>query len=110
MECKGLRPIDELKRFARQLEAQLIVFAIFDITEERKRTIMELCATTGIKVLIAPSPKELHEVGEGVSRRLRSVDINDLLGRSRCCWTILERKGLSGPQDTGDRRRRLYRQ
>lgn len=75
-------PIDELKRFARQLDAQLIVFAIFDISEERKRTIMELCASTGIKVLMAPSPKELHEVGEGVSQRLRSVDINDLLGRA----------------------------
>ena len=86
-------PIDELKRFARQLEAQLIVFAIFDITEERKRTIMELCATTGIKVLIAPSPKELHEVGEGVSRRLRSVDINDLLGREP---VLLDNTGAEG--------------
>ncbi len=74
-------PIDELKRFARQLDAQLIVFAIFDISEERKREIMELCAATGVRTLMAPSPKELHEVGEGVSQRLRSVDINDLLGR-----------------------------
>lgn len=74
-------PIDELRRFARQLDAQLIVFAIFDIRPERKRAIMELCASTGIKVLMVPSPKELHEVTEGVSQRLRDVDINDLLGR-----------------------------
>ena len=74
-------PINDLPRFAKQLSAQLIVFAIFDITEERKKEILELCATTGLKVLMAPSPRELQEVGEGVSRRLRSVDINDLLGR-----------------------------
>ena len=74
-------PIDDLKRFAEQLDAELIVFAIFDISEERKRSIMELCTSTGIKVMVAPSPRELQEIGEGVSRRLRNVDINDLLGR-----------------------------
>ena len=74
-------PIDELARFVRQLDVELIVFAIFDIPEARKKEILETCATTGVKVLIAPSPRELREVGEGVSRRLRSVDINDLLGR-----------------------------
>lgn len=74
-------PIDDLARFAEKLEVELIVFAIFDITEARKKAILEMCATTGVKVLIAPSPIELQEAGEGVSRRLRSVDINDLLGR-----------------------------
>lgn len=74
-------PIDDLKRLSQQLDAQLIVFAIFNIGAERKRQIMELCAATGVKVLMARSPKELHEVTEGVSQRLRDVDINDLLGR-----------------------------
>lgn len=74
-------PIDELARFAKQLDAQLIVFAIFDITEERKQGILKLCASTGRKVMIAPSPRELHEIGRGMSRQLRDVDINDLLGR-----------------------------
>lgn len=87
-------PIDELKRFAQQLDAQLIVFAIFDISEERKRAIMELCASTGIRVLMAPSPKELHEVGEGVSQRLRSVDINDLLGREPILLDKSEAQGF----------------
>ena len=82
-------PIDDLPRFTHQLEVQLIVFAIFDIPRERKKAILELCATTGVKVLIAPSPRELQEVGEGVSRRLRSVDINDLLGREP---VLLERE------------------
>jgi FlaA1/EpsC-like NDP-sugar epimerase len=73
--------IDDLSRLVNQLDVQLIVFAIFDITEERKRSIMEKCAATGVKVMIAPSPRELHEVGTNVSQRLREVDINDLLGR-----------------------------
>lgn len=81
LNVKVYGPIQELKRFAQQLDAELIVFAIFDISEERKRAIMELCVSTGIRVMAAPSPKELREVGEGVSQRLRSVDINDLLGR-----------------------------
>lgn len=81
MNLRVYGPIDELRRFVEQLDVELIVFAIFDISEERKRVIMELCASTGVKVLMAPSPRELQEVGDGVSRRLRNVDINDLLGR-----------------------------
>ena len=80
-DVKVYGPIDDLARFVQQLDVELIVFAIFDITQERKQVIMKLCASTGVKVRIAPSPKELHEIGEGVSQRLRSVDINDLLGR-----------------------------
>jgi FlaA1/EpsC-like NDP-sugar epimerase len=80
-ETKVYGPIADLKKFADELKAQLIVFAIFDISEEQKRAIMELCASTGVKVMMAPSPKELHEVGEGISQRLREVDVNDLLGR-----------------------------
>ena len=74
-------PIDELARFVRELDAELIVFAIFDIDGERKQEILELCASVGVKVLMAPSLRELQEVGEGVSRNLRRVDIDDLLGR-----------------------------
>ena len=81
LNVKVLGPIDRLKEYAEQLNVELIVFAIFAISEERKRAVMELCTTTGKKVLMAPSPRELKEVGEGVSRRLRDVDIHDLLGR-----------------------------
>ena len=74
-------PIDELTRFVKDLDVELIVFAIFDITRERRQEILELCASAGVKVMMAPSLRELQEVGEGVSRNLRRVDINDLLGR-----------------------------
>jgi FlaA1/EpsC-like NDP-sugar epimerase len=73
--------VDDLARLVKQLDVQLIVFAIFEISEERKRFIMEKCAATGVKVMIAPSPRELHEIGTNVVGRLREVDINDLLGR-----------------------------
>lgn len=74
-------PIDEVGRFVQQLDVELIVFAVFHIDTLRQREILELCAATGVKVLMAPGVSELQEVGEGVSRRLRNVDIDDLLGR-----------------------------
>ena len=61
-------PVNDIARFTKQLSAQLIVFAIFDISEDRKREILSLCANTGVKVMMAPSLRELQEVGEGVSR------------------------------------------
>ncbi len=74
-------PIDEIEKFASQLDVQLLVFAIFDITPERKKEILEKCAATGVRVLMAPSPKELHAIDDGVPMSLREVNINDLLGR-----------------------------
>ncbi|MDO4269918.1 MAG: nucleoside-diphosphate sugar epimerase/dehydratase [Eubacteriales bacterium] len=74
-------PISELAHYTGQLDVELIVFAIFNLSEAHKKEILRLCAATGKRVMMAPSPRELNEVGTGSSRRLRSVDINDLLGR-----------------------------
>jgi len=81
----------DLGRIAAKLQAQLLVIAIPSATREQMRALVESCLATGVEFKIVPSIRELLD-GRARQGQLRSVQIEDLLGRE----TV--ELGLDGPR------------
>ena len=81
----------DLGRIAAKLQAQLLVIAIPSATREQMRALVEQCLATGVEFKIVPSIRELLD-GRARQGQLRSVQIEDLLGRE----TV--ELGLDGPR------------
>ena len=73
--------LDQIPALVRELHIQLIVFSVFNISEDRKSKILDLCASTGCKVMKVQSMRTLHEPTEKLERKLQNIEIQDLLGR-----------------------------
>lgn len=73
--------LDQIPALVRELHIQLIVFSVFNISEDRKSEILDLCASTGCKVMKVQSMRTLHEPSEKLERKLQNIEIQDLLGR-----------------------------
>jgi len=71
---------DDVSRIAAARGARLLVIAIPSADRAQMQRLVELCFRTGLPFKIAPSLRELIS-GEARIGQLRSVDIQDLLGR-----------------------------
>jgi FlaA1/EpsC-like NDP-sugar epimerase len=70
----------DLPRIAKQVHAELLVIAIPSARREEMRTIVDACLETELDFKIIPSFSELLD-GRARMNELRSVEIEDLLGR-----------------------------
>ncbi|NJD05933.1 MAG: polysaccharide biosynthesis protein, partial [Methylococcaceae bacterium] len=81
-EIRGVRvrgSCDKLPRFAKSLGVEAILIAIPSASEKQMRRIVDLCEATGLPFLTLPSVQEA--LSGDVTRSLRDVSIEDLLGR-----------------------------
>jgi FlaA1/EpsC-like NDP-sugar epimerase len=72
--------VAELPEIAARLNPAMLVIAIPSATRAQMRTIVDACLSTGIDFKIVPSLRELVD-GRARVGQLRSVQIDDLLGR-----------------------------
>ena len=70
----------DIGAIAAKCEAQLLVIAIPSATRDEMRQIVDACMETGVEFKIVPSMREMIQ-GEARLTELRSVQIEDLLGR-----------------------------
>ncbi len=75
-----LGPIQNLPEYVAKLGIGLIVIAIPSASREEMQRIVEGCTETGVEFKIVPSMRELMD-GRARLDQLRSVQIDDLLGR-----------------------------
>jgi FlaA1/EpsC-like NDP-sugar epimerase len=75
-----LGPTADLGRLAAEKQAELLVIAIPSADRSTIQQLVERCVATGIQFKIVPSLRELLD-GETRIGQLRSVEIEDLLGR-----------------------------
>ena len=81
-EIHGVRvrgSCDKLPRFAKSLGVEAILIAAPSASEMQMRRIVDLCESTGLPFLTLPSVQEA--LAGRVTRSLRDVSIEDLLGR-----------------------------
>jgi len=81
-EIHGLRVrggCDKIPRLVHALAIDVVLIAIPSANEQSMRRIVEFCENAGVPFLTLPSVKEL--LTGGLTRRLRDVSIEDLLGR-----------------------------
>ena len=81
-EIHGLRVrggCQKIPRLVRSLEIDVILIAIPSAGEKDMRRIVEVCESTTVPFLTLPSTQEV--LAGGVTRSLRDVSIEDLLGR-----------------------------
>ncbi len=71
---------DEVARIAAERGARLLVIAVPSATRSQMQRLVDICVRTAIQFKIVPSLRELFN-GETRIGQLRSVDIEDLLGR-----------------------------
>lgn len=71
---------DEVGRIAASRGARLLVIAVPSAGRQQMQRLVDLCVRTGLQFKIVPSLRELFN-GETRIGQLRSVDIEDLLGR-----------------------------
>jgi FlaA1/EpsC-like NDP-sugar epimerase len=71
---------DEIERIATERGARLLVIAVPSASRSQMQRLVDLCVRTAIQFKIVPSLRELFN-GETRIGQLRSVDIEDLLGR-----------------------------
>ncbi len=82
-EIQGVRILDRVSAIptlSRLLRIELILIAIPSATAEEMRVVVDYCARAGVR--FRPLPKEQHNLdGSASSSDLRSVQLDDLLGR-----------------------------
>lgn len=71
---------DDIEQIAKNLEIDEIIFSIAKIKSNRKREIIQICKNTKCKVKTIPGIYELID-GKVSMKRIREVNIEDLLGR-----------------------------
>lgn len=71
---------DDIEQIAKNLEIDEIIFSIAKIKASRKREIIQICKNTRCKVKTIPGIYELID-GKVSMKRIREVNIEDLLGR-----------------------------
>lgn len=72
----------EIPKMVEQYKIDRIIFAIANIRAQNKKDILHICKDTGCQIQILPGIYQLVN-GEVSVSQLRSVDINDLLGREQ---------------------------
>lgn len=69
----------QIPELAEKYRIDQIIFCIPSATKTRQREIIDLCMKTGCKIKISPSIEEMYD--ETSDRRIRNVEITDLLSR-----------------------------
>ena len=72
---------DQILNAVKRYQIQLIILAMPSATGLRRKQLLEICQQTGCEVKIVPGVYQLLN-GEVSVRKLRHVEINDLLGRN----------------------------
>ena len=72
---------EEIKEQINRLDLTEIIIAIKDLSPERKSEIAEICITKKVKLRIVP-PADKWVKGEFTVKQLKTVNIEDLLGRA----------------------------
>lgn len=75
-----LGPIDDVKRICNDQSVDEILIAMPSATKDRIRRVVELCQGTNLKFKTLPAIEDLI-AGRASVQELRTVDINDVLGR-----------------------------
>lgn len=89
-------PMEQIPALVKELHIQLIVFSVFNISEARKSEILGLCAASGCRVMKIESLRTLHETSEKLERKLRNIEIQDLLGRPPVVLESAENRSFIG--------------
>lgn len=80
-----------IEEAARSLDADIILLAIPSIGHKDMAEILDICKRTDCRIKIIPGVIDFHE-SESVLKRIRDVDVEDLLGREPI---RLESQGIS---------------
>lgn len=71
----------EIPDICEQNNIEVILFALLSIPIREKKRILDICAKTHLEVKILPSIYETMTSGEPMTRAIRKVEVEDLLGR-----------------------------
>lgn len=82
----------EIPNIANKLQVDEIIFSIANIDPEKKKDILDFCRMTGCSIKTIPGIYEIID-GKVDYRRVRDIEIEDLLGRSA---VILDKEKLEG--------------
>jgi FlaA1/EpsC-like NDP-sugar epimerase len=77
----------DLARVVRDRQIELLIIAMPSATSETMQRIVTLCVEAGVEFKIVPSLSELVD-GRARLTQLRSVDVEDLLGRKSICLEL----------------------
>ncbi|TDQ92446.1 polysaccharide biosynthesis protein [Paraburkholderia silvatlantica] len=77
---KVLGPIDEIAHWAQTLRCEFAIIAIPSASADVQRRVATQCVRAGVKALVLPSLNDLLP-GQGFLSQVRSIDLEDLLGR-----------------------------
>lgn len=89
---KVLGRVDELPRWARQLDVQVAIIAMPAASHQMRRHVVEICGLAGVKPMTVPAFDDLAS-GRVTVSQIRHVELDDLLGRDP---VLLDDKGLHG--------------
>jgi dTDP-glucose 4,6-dehydratase len=84
---------DDIERIAKETRAKILIVAISNISQELLAELTDVGNEAGLRVLKTPTPKRMME-GPIEVRDLRSVSIEDLIGRSSVDTNIEEIAGF----------------
>ncbi len=72
---------NDIKRICKERRVEEIIFAIYTIPSAERTKILDICSETGCKVRILPGVEESLGRGKTHHRRIRDIEIEDLLER-----------------------------
>jgi FlaA1/EpsC-like NDP-sugar epimerase len=75
-----VKNVDYISKWAEKKEIETVIIAIKEISNARKRKVVELCLELDINVLTVP-PLEQWMNGDFTSKQIKRVKLEDLLGR-----------------------------
>lgn len=71
----------EIPEICKQNGIEVILFAISSISVKEKKRILDICARTNLEVKIVPDLRNLLSLGSSITKEIRQVEVEDLLGR-----------------------------
>ena len=71
----------EIPEICEKFDIEVILFSIYSISPEDKKRILDICAKTNVEVRIVPSIYDLVTANLSMEKKIRRVEVEDLLGR-----------------------------
>ncbi|EKX94613.1 MAG: nucleoside-diphosphate sugar epimerase/dehydratase [Peptostreptococcus sp.] len=72
--------VDEIKQIAGEFHVDEIIFSIANIKNSRKKEILDICRSTGLRTRTIPAMVDIIDCNVDI-KTIRNVEIDDLLGR-----------------------------
>lgn len=71
----------EIPEICKKFDIEVILFSIYTITPQDRKRILDICAKTHLEVRIVPSIYDLVTANLSMEKKIRNVEVEDLLGR-----------------------------